>query len=194
MYKQVLKLLVVRIVIMKLPSILLTTAAAIVVAFGGIATFSQFSLAQKGDTAYFCGNSPNNIPTTYAVPKTGKRISLISWQKPWSDEFTPEKRCRIVSEKFQKAEDKDLLNYITSGVVNNQNVICATRKYGGPCQELLFTLRDDDKPNDVLGALLGVGSLGRGSPLIQTENGSSRIYYDIDVIIRQKSKSTTESK
>ena len=194
MYKQVLKLLVVRIVIMKLPSILLTTAAASVVAFGGIATFSQFSLAQKGDTVYFCGNSPNNIPTTYARPKTGIRISLISWQKPWSDEYTPKKRCQIVSQKFQKAEEKGLLNYITSEVVNRQNVICATRRYGGPCQELLFTLRDDDKPNDVLGALLGVGSLGRGSPLIQTENGSSRIYYDIDVIIRQKSKSTTESK
>ena len=179
---------------MKLQSILLTTAAAGVVALGGIATFSQSSLAQKGNTVYFCGNSLNNIPTTYARTKTGKRISFISWQRSWSDEYTPEKRCDIVSKRFQKAEEKRLLNYITSGVVNKQNVICATRKYGGPCQELLFTLRDDDKPNDVLGALLGVGSLGRGSPLIQTENGSSRIYYDIDVIIRQKSKSTTESK
>ena len=179
---------------MKLQSILLTTAAASVVAFGGIATFSQFSLAQKGNTVYFCGNSPNNIPTTYARPKTGKRISLISWQKPWSDEFTPEKRCDTVSKRFQKAEEEDRLNYITSGVVNKQNVICTTRRYGEPCQEVLFTLRDDDKPNDVLGALFGVGSLGRGSPLIQTDNGSPRNYIDIDVIIRLKSKSTTESK
>ena len=119
---------------------------------------------------------------------------MISWQRAWGDEYTPEKRCQIVSQRFQKAEEKGLLNYITSGVVNKQNVICATRRYGGPCQYLLFVLRDVDKPNDVLGALLGVASLGRGSPLIQTDNGSSRNYYDIDVIVLQKSKSTTESK
>ena len=193
MYKQVLKLLVVEIPIMKLQSILLTTAAASVVALGGIATFSQSSLAQKGNTVYFCGKSSNNIPTTYARTKTGKRISMISWQKPWSDEHTPEKRCQSVSQRFQKAEEEGVLNYLTSGVVNNHNVICATRQYGGPCQRVLFTLRDDDKPNEVLGALFGNAYKASGT-LIQSEDGSPRYYLNVNYMIDQKSKSTPELK
>ncbi|MCL2938596.1 MAG: COP23 domain-containing protein [Trichodesmium sp. MAG_R02] len=193
MYKQVLKLLVVEIPIMKLQSILLTTAAASVVALGGIATFSQSSLAQKGNRVYFCGKSSNNIPTTYARTKTGQRISVISWQKPWSDEYTPKKRCQIVSQRFQKAEERGLLDYITSEVVKKQNVICATRRYGGPCQRVLFTLRDDDKPEDVLGALFGQGYKASGT-LIQSEDGSPRYYLNVNYMIDQKSKSTTELK
>ena len=178
---------------MKLQSILLTTAAASVVALGGIATFSQFSLAQKSNTVYFCGNSPNNIPTTYARIQTGKRISIISWQKPWSDEHTPEKRCQTVSQSFQKAEEEGVLNYLTSGVDNKLNVICATRRYGGPCQHVLFTLRDDDKPHEVIGALFGLAHNASGI-LIHSEDGSPQDYLDVNYMINQKSKSTTELK
>jgi len=178
---------------MKLQSILLTTAAASVVALGGIATFSQSSLAQKGNRVYFCGNSPNNIPTTYARIKTGKRISVISWQKPWSDEYTPEKRCQSVSQRFQKAEERGLLDYITSDVVNKQNVICATRRYGEPCQHVLFTLRDDDKPDEVIRELVGRGYKASGT-VIHSEDGSPRYYLNVNYMIDQKSKSTTELK
>ena len=191
-YKQVLKLLVVKITIMKLQSILLTTAAASVVAFGGIATLSQSSLAQKDNRVYSCEKSPNNIPTTYALTKDGIRISFISWRKSWSDEYTPERRCQIVSQRFEKAEKEGDLNYLASRVVNNQNVICAARRKGGPCQQDLFSLRSGDKPDDVIEALLGIASQGRGGPLEQTENGSSRNYYNVDFIFRKKSTSTTE--
>ena len=96
---------------MKLQSLFLTTAAASVVAFGGIATFTQFSLAQKGDTVFFCGNSPNNIPTTYARTPDGKTTPIISWEKTWSNEYDPKEVCGIVSEKFNDAARDDALTF-----------------------------------------------------------------------------------
>ena len=177
---------------MKLLSLLLTTAATSVVALGGIATFSQSSLAQKDKTVYFCEKSPNNIPTTYAGTKAGIRIPFIRWQKAWSDEYTPERRCQIVSQRFQKAEEKGVLNYLTHRIVNKQHVICAARRKGGPCQQDLFTLRNKDKPDDVIEALLGIASQGRRGPLNQIENSPFRNYYDVDFIFRKKSTSTTE--
>ncbi|GGA07050.1 COP23 domain-containing protein [Okeania sp. KiyG1] len=177
---------------MKLKSILSAIAAS-AVAIGSIATFSQSSFAQRGKTVYFCGKSSTGIPTTYARTASGKRIPIISWQKPWSNEFTPEKRCQIVSQKFQKAEEEGVLNYLTSAVASNSNVICGTRRYGGPCNIVLFTLRDEDQPNEVLGALFGTGFKASG-PLIQSEDGSPRDYYDVAFMLTQKSKLTTKSR
>ncbi|NEP77658.1 MAG: hypothetical protein F6K39_05425 [Okeania sp. SIO3B3] len=171
---------------MKLKSILSTIAAS-AVAIGSIAKFSQPSFAQKGKTVFFCGKSSTGTPTTYGRTASGKRIPIISWQKPWSNEFTPEKRCQIVSQKFQKAEEEGVLNYFTSGVASNSNVVCATRRYGGPCDMVLFTLRKEDKPHEVTEALFGAGYKASG-PVIQSEDGSPRYYYDVNFMIRQKSK------
>jgi len=172
---------------------ILSTIAASAIAFGSIATFSQPSSAQRGETVYFCAKSSTGIPTTYARTPSGKRIPLIRWQKPWSNEFTPEKRCQIVSQKFQKADEEGVLNYLTSGVFNDLNVICATRRYGGQCDRVLFTLSHRENPNEVLGALVGV-AYRASRPAIISGGPSPRDYYDATFMINQKSRSSAESR
>jgi len=166
---------------------ILSTIAASAIAFGSIAAFSQPSFAQRGKTVFFCGKSSAGIPTTYARTASGKRIPLIRWQIFWNNEYTPEKRCQIVSQNFQKAEEEGVLNYLTTGVFNNLNVICATRQYGGSCDRVLFTLSDEDNPNEVLDALFGV-AYRASSPAIIKGGSPLQDYYDVTFLINQKSR------
>jgi Circadian oscillating protein COP23 len=48
--------------------------------------------------------------------------------------------------------------------MNNQNVICVSDEYGGPCQGLLLTLEPKDNPEQVLQELLNnIRSRARGA-------------------------------
>ena len=60
-------------------------------------------------------------------------------------------------------------------------MICATKNYGGRCQQDLFTLRPGDDPNDVIRALIE-GATESASPLTQN-NGKVRYYYSMDKLI-----------
>ena len=60
---------------------------------------------------------------------------MIRWE---SEAFTtvgypPQKRCEIVSQKFQAYLEQGILNYITTGRENHERVICVSKEEGGPC-------------------------------------------------------------
>ena len=88
-------------------------------------------------------------------------------------------------------ENEGVLNYVTSGVKNNYNIICAAPKKDNKCKVPLFTLRKEDNPNEVLASLFDAAFRASG-PIPQT--GSPRDYYDVGFMIRQKSEEITESK
>ena len=70
-------------------------------ATGSIATMSQSSYGQT--TTYFCGMSKDGVPTTFARTATGQKIAVISWEKKWSSQYSPQVRCNEVSARFQNA-------------------------------------------------------------------------------------------
>ena len=95
---------------MKLKSILLTIAAS-AVAFSCSATFSQQNFAQNSKVVFYCRKNSTGISTTYARTPDGKTTPIISWEKTWSNEYDPAEVCKIVSNKFQEAEEKGALTF-----------------------------------------------------------------------------------
>lgn len=99
-----------------------------------------------------CSTS-NRIPIT--VVRTSKSdIPIIIWKSNTftGSGWTPEKRCQEVSQRFENLRYKNSINYITSGVINEQSVICAVKAKNEPCtsEGLLFTLEKDADPQKIL--------------------------------------------
>lgn len=148
-----------------------------------IATISHSSYAQT--TTYFCGTNKEGVPTTYARSATGKKIPVISWERNWSSKYSPRMRCEAVSARFQTASVDGVLNYLTTGVMNGQKVLCAARRYGDTCSQLLLTLRADDNASRVIENLRQMGYTASG-PIIQSEDNSPDIYVDMNQLLRDK--------
>ncbi len=113
--------------------------------------------------------SPNLTPVTTAAA-TGLKVScqnlktvvqkgdreaiMVTWNSGYfGKEFTPAKRCQMVSERLQQAANhnggtfKDL--QLASGTVNSQAVICALQAGSNKCDRgnLLFTLKPENARN-----------------------------------------------
>jgi hypothetical protein len=159
-----------------------TLLAAGTLALGALAIGSQPSSAQT--TTYSCDTSRDGVPTTYALTATGRKVAVIRWVKNWGGKYTPEVRCREVSEKFQSASEQGLLKYLTYGIKSGQKVICVAGEYGGPCQQILFTLRSNENPDLVLQDMMSVGFRAQG-PVVQSEDGSPQYYYDFEKFIEK---------
>lgn len=113
------------------------------------------------------------VPATVAYTSRGM-VELIRWQHNYfhSSEYTPERRCQEVSDRFQQHAQINDLRFISTGVVNNYKAICIA-KQTGHCKAngLLLTLDPDDNSQEVLrnlfsleagrktgGLLKGIGS------------------------------------
>jgi hypothetical protein len=111
---------------------------------------------------------PSQVMTTAAAPKItvscqelktvvhkGEREAImVTWSSGYfGQEFTPAKRCQMVSERLQQVANlnggtfKDL--QLASGTVNSQPVICALQSGSQKCdrQNLLFTLKPENARN-----------------------------------------------
>ncbi len=105
-------------------------------------------------TDYSC-NLDEDTPVTIARTSRGDK-PIIRWKSNFfiSSGYTPEKRCMEVSERLQTYYQSGLLHHITTGVMNQEPVICVTRTKGGDCSGLLITLEPGDNPEQVLKGLL----------------------------------------
>ncbi|MBO0351983.1 COP23 domain-containing protein [Phormidium pseudopriestleyi FRX01] len=105
-------------------------------------------------TDYSC-DLTQNPPATIARTSKGD-IPVIRWKSTFFEGsgYTPENRCMEVSERFQTYYQTGLLHYLTTGVQNNQDIICVTRTNGGNCSGLLLTLEPGDDPEQVLNDLV----------------------------------------
>lgn len=135
---------------------------------------TNYSIANQQDISssiqYRCLQR-KGIPATVAYTSRGM-VELIRWQDNYlnSSEYTPERRCQEVSDRFQQhAQINDLL-FISTGVVNNYKAICISEQTG-LCQAngLLLTLGPDDNSQEVLRNLFSLeagrktGGLLRGA-------------------------------
>ncbi len=88
------------------------------------------------------------------VQKGDREAVMVTWNYDgFGKDFTPAKRCQMVSERLQQAAAlnggtfKDL--QLASGTVNSQAVICALQSSDKKCtrQNLLFTLKPENARN-----------------------------------------------
>ncbi|MDZ8079736.1 MAG: COP23 domain-containing protein [Nostoc sp. DcaGUA01] len=164
------------------PQLFLQVLTAGTIILGSIASISSPSLAQA--KTYFCEKSNDGVWTTYAKNYNNKKIPIIRWVKTLGN-YTPKIRCQEVSSRFQSAYEKGILNYLTSGISGNQAVICAASQYGGPCSQLLFTLKSHKDASSVLQNLVEIGYRARG-PILQSEDASSQVYIDMSMLLSEK--------
>ena len=139
---------------MKLKS-LLGMLAGLGVAVGGALVLPTTSQAESyNNNTYFCAQLNGSWNTFVNTPRG--RISLINWVNQFSEEWTPQKRCSAVSQRFQTFLDTGNLKYIRTGEVNNYPVICVANARGGNCPNtnVLITLQQGVDAERVLVSLV----------------------------------------
>jgi hypothetical protein len=159
---------------MKLQSFTSAIAASIIT-FVWILATNNHAQAYEPPTApnvtFFCGMK-DGIPHTSARTSQGT-FSIIEWRKEYYPESNedPIARCMRVSGIIQTYNQQGILNYITTGEMNGQRVICATTQEGSKCSRLLYKLEQDEYPTQEVEALLAVL---RSPSVSRTEGGAIR--------------------
>ena len=141
-----------------------------------IITVVLFTNWEETPVSYKCVNQ-NGKYQTVAYTKNGP-VCLIQWKSEFfaSSGDTPEMRCALVSDRFQRLYDANTLKFVTTGRINNQPVICVAEKVGNEyvCKTngLLLTLEPRDNPTQVLRSLFDLavrtssGPVGRGGQVV----------------------------
>ncbi|MGK7922886.1 MAG: COP23 domain-containing protein [Trichodesmium sp.] len=127
---------------------------------------------------FYCERGQNSIPTTFVKTPQGT-YSVIRWVSNYfsSAGYSPMTRCRQVSDKFQLFYDDGRLDYITTGIVNRQPVVCVSGQKGGPCQGVLFTLKPQQNASETIQKLFDIRVSASTGPLYEN---SSRFYLNFN--------------
>lgn len=173
---------------MKLQSLIsLITGSAI-----ALTTASSPTSAQTTNS-FFCGKNAGQ-PATIVQTSKGN-FTLIKWVSNNFSEsgFDAQRRCEVVSTRFQQYQQAGKLKYLTTGIINRQPVVCVAHTKGGDCARdlpnngLLFTIKPGSDARDALKRLLnlrdrasGSNSLNESAPSnrVDVENGD-RLYIDM---------------
>ena len=92
--------------------------------------------------------------TTIAHTPRGP-IDLVYWQSQFfGPQWTPERRCDEVTQRFQTYSDAHKLKFVSWGRLNNYKILCISEQ-SGKClnNSLLLTLEPQDNPVRVLRSL-----------------------------------------
>jgi Circadian oscillating protein COP23 len=124
---------------------------------------------------FFCDDG-HGIPTTFVENPRG-RLPIVRWVSHYftGSGYDPYTRCQEVSGRFQRYSDEGRLNYITTGMMNGQPVVCVSGYAGGPCDGLLFTLKRGQDASRVVQQLFDIPARASG-PLYES---GSRFYLDM---------------
>ena len=116
----------------------------------GSAIANPATAQTKNTNTYYCAQLNSNWNTFVNTPRG--RVKLIDWANKFSPDWTPQKRCSAVSNRFQNFLDKGNLKFIRTGNVNNLPVLCVANARGGECPEenVLITLKPGTDPEGVL--------------------------------------------
>ncbi|WP_254174902.1 COP23 domain-containing protein [Planktothrix pseudagardhii] len=144
----------------------------------------NYQYAERVRQQFYCGVSSDGIPTTFVKNSRGT-FPVIRWVSRIFDDagYVPETRCRQVSSKFQQFYERGLLNYVTTGRVNQQPVICVSNRQEGPCLGVLFTLKPEQNANRTLQQLFDLRANASAGPL---EESKGRFYLDLNQYIEDK--------
>lgn len=137
--------------------------------------------SSSGQTKFVCEGGTDGLPTTYAVTSRGN-VPIITWYSDYfsSGGYSPQNRCEQVTARFEHFYKTGQLDYITTGLVNGQPVVCATGDNGGACTDknVLFTLKPDSEPVATVEQLFNIRTGASSSPLFESEDDVDFVYID----------------
>ncbi len=132
-------------------------------------------------TKFVCEGGIDGLPTTFAVTSRGN-VPVITWYSDYfsSGGYGPQKRCEQVTARFDNFYQTGQLDYITTGLVNGQPVVCATDTNGGACTDknVLFTLKPDSDPVATVEQLFNIRTGASSGPLFESEDDVELVYID----------------
>jgi hypothetical protein len=125
--------------------------------------------------------------------KSGKKVPIITWKSSHfsGSGYTPQRRCEIVSQRFNTLHQRGQMNLLTTGRMNGLPVICAAATNPGPCVQdgLLYTLKPGQNATQTLKNLISIRTKASG-PLTET---ASRLYISIEEIENAHEKGSTST-
>ncbi len=152
---------------------------------------STSSLSAREATTFHCiAVRQNGNPVFATVARRGLRQTspLILWRTQLA-EFSPQDRCKIVSQRLSDAVAKSggrlsqLL--LTHGNVREQAVICYLTEGMKACNSsnLLFTLNSQnrDRGKEILQAMVTFGQSGSGNPIYESTSDRSVVYFGEEI-------------
>ncbi|MEM9276088.1 MAG: COP23 domain-containing protein [Cyanobacteria bacterium P01_F01_bin.143] len=154
--------------------------------------FSQLSNAQSNNyptdrVSFYCGEtfdqaSGKKIPTTIAwVPQREANILIVGWENEYFGAWNSQKRCEVVSQKFQNFYEDGRLNYLSNGENAGYPIICALLEKEEQCsgKNQLFQLRPGTDVKDVIRGLNAIldGKTSDSGPIYQSSG--KRVYISI---------------
>ena len=100
--------------------------------------------ANAQQTSYFICKNKQGIWTTVVNTKQGEK-NFILWDSTYfvPSGYTPEVRCNQVTGRLNSFFDGTSEQYIGTGKMNNQPIICITNNDHVSCKKLLYTLKPD---------------------------------------------------
>ncbi len=135
-------------------------------------TITGHQPSQAQDIAFICTVANDDIPTTIAQTPDGP-VDVFKWQSTYfRPPYTPMQRCQEVTERMNNFLAQGMLDYLTSGRVNKQPVICAGSDCDPNGSNVLLTLRSDQNPNQVLQEIAS-NRAGAAGPSRQLGGGGS---------------------
>ncbi len=154
--------------------------ASTTIGFFSTNTFSQLSNAQTPPITdrinFYCGEfldqaSGKTIPATVAyVPQRKANVSIIAWKSDYIPAWDTQTRCKTVSPKFQTFYEDGRLDYLTTGVNDGYDIVCAAVEEGQPCkaEDQLFQVKASNNPQAVLKGLTGIIEGTSSEPIYQS--------------------------
>jgi hypothetical protein len=157
----------------------------------------ESAIAQTS-SQFFCGMNKGNSATLVRT-ENGKEVAIINWitnafvDAGWDNQ----KRCETVSERFEKYKQLGELNFLTTGQIGTENVICVSRGVNKDCswdleeKGLLLTVRPGVNPKTTLKELLLVrASAGK----VLSESSAPREYVNVQCLVSAGDNSTAYQK
>ena len=159
-------------------------------------SFDTFVRSSNAETAYmkdrinfYCGeftdkSSGETIPATMAyVPQRKASVSIIAWKSDYIPGWDAQTRCDTVSPKFHTFYQDSRLDYLTTGVNNGYDIVCAAVEKGQPCQpdDQLFQVKASSDPQAVLKDLTGIIEGKSSEPIYQSSG--QQIYVPMDKLL-----------
>lgn len=139
---------------------------------------------------FYCGeisdkDTGESIPTTVAyVPQRRANVPIIAWASQHLAAWNPQRRCEIVSPKFQTFYEDGRLNYLSNGESAGYPIVCALLDKQEQCsgENQLFQVRPGSKPEDVVLGLKGI-LVGKSSEPIYQSSGD-RVYVSVSEFLK----------
>ena len=128
--------------------------------------------------SFFCGTDGGEPATIARLPQNNGNTTsktLIIWKIDDFKGYPPEKRCRLVSQKFQDNQNTGHLKYIVSGKANSWPVLCASKQNYNyivdcPGPNVLMTLLQGDDSQEMIRKLEGLNTGDSNAPLIHSSD------------------------